>query len=276
MSQYDSYYGSGGGGGGGGGFLQGGSPFSQTGSPGGTQRSEASMSMRPITTNQFQKTEQPHGDAPWSLEGIEIGHVTVVGQVISMQQHTTNHIYNIEDGFGRVEARHWVGTTGNTEAEIEKWSGIEEGIYVRVSGFLKSFGNKKYINASYMRPVTDFNEVDFHFLECATVTMMLERGTPHSARAGGQKTVGAGSSAYQVNNAMDTQDEYSSLAPLQQQIIRFLVSQDNKDGVHVGVIARALGKADLDAEKLSSALDALLDSGHLFNTIDENHFALSR
>jgi hypothetical protein len=51
-----------------------------------------------------------------------------------------------------------------------------EGIYVRVSGFLKSFGNKKYINASYMRPVTDWNEIAFHHAECITVTLTLERG----------------------------------------------------------------------------------------------------
>ncbi len=117
----------------------------------------------------------------------------MVAQVITMQQHTTNHIYSVDDGTGRVEARHWVGTTGNTEAELEKWSGIEsvflispsndililfqrEGIYVRLSGFMKSFGNKKYINASHMRPVTDPNEIYFHMLECITVALTLERG----------------------------------------------------------------------------------------------------
>lgn len=47
---------------------------------------------------------------------------------------------------------------------------------MRLTGFLKSFGGKKYINATYMRPVTDFSEIDFHFLECITVTLTLERG----------------------------------------------------------------------------------------------------
>jgi len=273
MSQYDSYYG----GGGGGGFVQGGSPFSQTGSPGGAQRSEAAMSMRPITAAQFLRTEQPHADAPWSLDNVEIGHITMVGQVITMQQHTTNHIYSIDDGSGRVEVRHWVGATGNTEAEMEKWSGIQEGIYVRLSGFMKSFGNKKYIKASYMRPITDFNEIYFHLLECITVTLTLERGPPSSFGTGQQKAVGSGPSVYQANtSAMDTRDEYSHLPALHQQIVRFLISQDSKDGVHVAAIARSVGKTDSDAQKLSEALDSLLDGGHVFNTIDENHFSLSR
>lgn len=118
--------------------------------------------------------------------------------VLSMQQQTTNHAYVINDGYGLLEARRWVGSTGNTEAEMEKWSDIQlvvpnqrfvwldvtddflyhdrEGIYVRVSGFMKSFGNKKYINASYMRPVTDSHEVFYHFAECIAVSLTVQRG----------------------------------------------------------------------------------------------------
>jgi len=45
--------------------------------------------------------------------------------VLSMQQQTTNHAYVINDGYGLIEARRWVGNTGNTEAEMEKWSDIQ-------------------------------------------------------------------------------------------------------------------------------------------------------
>lgn len=235
------------------------------------------MSLRPINGRLFAKTEQAHGDAPWSLDGFEIGHVTMVGAVLNMNKQSTNHVYVIEDGYGQVEARHWVGTTGNTEAEVEKWSDIQEGIYVRVSGFMKSFGNKKYINASYMRPITDSNEIAFHYAECITVTLTLQRGPPYNFGTAQQKSIGGGSAAYQLNNnTMDTRDEYSSLPPLQQQIVRFLIARDEKDGVHVGVIARNLDGGKVDAEKLSEALDGLMDGGHLYNTIDDTHFALSR
>lgn len=39
------------------------------------KRSEAAMSLRPINACLFFRTEQAHGDAPWSLDGSEIGHV---------------------------------------------------------------------------------------------------------------------------------------------------------------------------------------------------------
>ncbi|KAL9715212.1 Replication factor A protein 2 [Leucoagaricus gongylophorus] len=269
MSHYDSYYG-----GGGGGFLQGGSPFSQSGSPGGAQKSEAAMSLRPINGRLFAQAEQAHGDAPWTLDGFEIGHVTVVGIVLSMQQQTTNHAYVINDGYGLLEARRWVGTAGSTEAEMEKWSDIQEGIYVRVSGFMKSFGNKKYINASYMRPITDSNEVFYHLAECITVSLTLQRGPPHNFGIAQQRSISDGSSAYQLNNDV-TRDEYSNLPQLQQQVVRFLITQDDKNGVHIGVIARSLA-GKVNAEELSEVIGWLMDSGYLYNTIDDNHYALSR
>ena len=52
-----------------------------------------------------------------------------------------------------------------------------EGIYVRVSGFMKSFGNKKYINASYMRPIVDSTEIFYHLAECIAAFLMVQRGS---------------------------------------------------------------------------------------------------
>ena len=49
-------------------------------------------------------------------------------------------------------------------------------MYVRVTGGLKSFGSKRYINALHVRPVTDAFEVFFHQLEVITVTLTIERG----------------------------------------------------------------------------------------------------
>jgi replication factor A2 len=74
--------------------MQGGSPFSATGSPGGmrvsgrvlvigsevnqTKRSETSHSLRPVTIAQLMKATQPHADAEWTIEGSEIGQVSKV------------------------------------------------------------------------------------------------------------------------------------------------------------------------------------------------------
>lgn len=49
--------------------------------------------------------------------------MTIVGQVQSVQAQTTNCVYTIDDGTGRIEARHWVDST--SEEDDGKWSGIQ-------------------------------------------------------------------------------------------------------------------------------------------------------
>lgn len=79
---------------------------------------------------------------------------------------------------------------------------------------------------------------------------------------------------------------------LHQQVVKFLISQDEKNGVHIAVIARGLS-SKVNAEELglvafilqnrdlmentySDVIGWLMDSGYLYNTIDDDHYALSR
>lgn len=105
-----------------------------------TQKTEASHSLRPVTVGFLKKATQAHTDAEWVVDGSEIGHVnashnsfeqsltyfsaqvTLVAQVITIQSQTTNNVYWLDDGSGRIEARHWIDSTSAEDAE--KWGGI--------------------------------------------------------------------------------------------------------------------------------------------------------
>ncbi|KAF5330919.1 hypothetical protein D9619_005432 [Psilocybe cf. subviscida] len=290
MSQFnDNYYG------GGGGYLQGGSPFSQTGSPGGmrvrlfkptlkkgdsnaAQRTEISNSLRPFTIAQINHATQAHTDAEWRVDDVEIGQVSIVAQVVSIQKQTTNCVYILDDGSGQVEARHWVDSSSDEDGS--KWSDIEENRYVRVTGGLKSFGKKRYINASHIRNVTDPHEIYFHVLEAIAVTLTIERGPPSNPNAANARTKvesGAGISAYSAqSNAPAHNDQFAHLPALQRKIVHFIMSQPLQDeGIHVAAIAKAIGASGEDARKISDALDRLMDDGHVFTTIDDSHFNVS-
>ena len=81
----------------------------------------------------------------------------------------------------------------SSDEETEKWTGlyvkmtcytvtpmltfyISENQYVRVTGILRHFGNKRFINATHIRVITDHHEIFFHLLECMTVYLALQRG----------------------------------------------------------------------------------------------------
>jgi len=273
FDQSNSYYG-----GGGGGYLQGGSPFSANGSPSGGRRTEISHSVRPLTVMQLNKASQAHTDAEWRVDDVEIGQVAIVGQVVSIQTQTTNCVYSIDDGTGRIEARHWIDSS--SEEEGSNWRGIEEGKHVRVTGGLKSFGKKRYINVNHIRNVKDSHEIYFHTLEAIAVNLIIERGPPSNPTLALQsKPVDAGSggmSAYATQPGSVVSDQYSHLPNLQRAIVRFIAGQPPRDeGVHVAIIAKAIGGGDVDARKISDALDKLMDDGHVFTTIDDSHFNVS-
>ncbi|KAF8447741.1 replication protein A subunit RPA32 [Boletus edulis BED1] len=271
MSQYNdnNYYG----GAAGGGYMTTGSPYGSTaGSPGGfARKSETAHSLRPMTVYQLLQASQAHTDADWILDDQEIGQVTVVAYIASVQAQATNSQYMLDDGSGQIEARHW--TDSSMEDESEK-NGIVEGAYVRVLGSLKTFGNKKYINTNLIRRIDSPSEIYFHLLEVMYVTMVWERGPPSKPRQEvTPRQNGAGpSTAYSAQPTVTSSDRYSHLPNLHRSIIAFIQAQPSSaEGVHVSAIARTVGG---DAVAVSNALDNLTDDGVVYTTGDESHFAL--
>ena len=49
--------------------------------------------------------------------------------------------------------------------------------FARVTGNIKTFGSKKYINASQIRPVGDTHEPFFHLLDVIAVQLSFDRGS---------------------------------------------------------------------------------------------------
>ncbi|XP_011621308.1 replication protein A 32 kDa subunit A-like, partial [Amborella trichopoda] len=77
----------------------------------------------------------------------------------------TNVQFILDDGTRRIDVHRWVNdATYSNEMPI-----VKNEIYVCVIGHLKSFQGKKHAPAFSVRPITDFNEITCHFLECIYV-----------------------------------------------------------------------------------------------------------
>jgi len=260
----------------GGGYLTGGSPYgSAAGSPGGAgRRSDVSHSLRPLTIFQLLNATQAHSDAEWMLEDTEIGHVTCVAHVVSVQSQATNNVYGLDDGTGHIEARHW--TDSSLEEDADKGAGIKEGTYVRVLGNLKMFGSKRYINVNHIRPAKSADEIYFHLLEVMTVTLMWERGPPLRPGQQASETVGSHSVAQSDYAAQShggaINSQWAHLPELSRNILQFIMNQPaTEEGVNSAAILRAL---ETTALALDQAIEQLMDDGLIYTTIDESHFRL--
>lgn len=144
-------------------------------------------------------------------------------------------------------------------------------MYVRVTGQLKSFNNKRHIGVHHILKVTDHNEVIFHLLEATSIHLFNTRGPPDGAKAAHsvsrndtmdeiiQGTTSNGNS----NPALD------HLEPFQKQIMQLVHNAPpTNEGLHVQTIAQSL---QMPIAKVMGAVEQLTTDGLLYTTIDDDH-----
>jgi len=210
------------------------------------------------------------------FENTELGHVTLVAHVVSVQKQATNCVYMLDDGTGTLEARHWSDSVSQDGEDNQ--DEVVPKTLARVTGNIKTFGSRKYINASQIQPVRDSHEIFFHLLDVIAVQLTFDRGSQGShmaaqtSAAGGKSTLSAYSAAQ--GHQSGAKDEYSHLPPVPRSIVLFMQNQPQRpEGVHVSHIAKAVGA---DAESIEQALERLMDDGIIFSTINETHFQISQ
>lgn len=110
--------------------------------------------------------------------------MTFVACIRTIQKTTSNTSYVLEDGTGTIDARVWSGGQSNDDDEDNGEEGgrakqvLEQGMYVRVVGSLKSFSGKRNVHANRVRKVEDSNEIMFHGIEAVYVHLYNLRGGP--------------------------------------------------------------------------------------------------
>ncbi|KAH8089703.1 hypothetical protein HD553DRAFT_327748 [Filobasidium floriforme] len=233
--------------GGGGGFVGGGangSPYGSQNSPGTTNKKGGQSTLRPVTIKQIIGADQPHPDADFQIDGVDVGSVRVVGVVRNISRTATNVSYTIEDGTGEMSARVWLDTADDDNG---KTGGIEQDTYVSVLGVLKSFGGKRHISAQNIRRVEDFNEVHYHLLEALYISLTLRN--PNKGMGGAASAPARAGNTHADylpggnNNAQSGDDDRWANQPTFHRAILKAIEEHTvgEDGVHVGVVAKNLG-----------------------------------
>lgn len=214
------------------------------------------------------------------MDGHPITQVTFVGQIRSVNPQPTNVTLKIDDGTGQLEVKRWVdadtmdGAGGGGGAPESQW---ELDSYVRVWGRLKSFSNKKHIGGDItIRPVQDYDEVNYHMLEATYVHLYFTRGPPGGQQgAGGEGDSmfvdgGAGAGGGGANPAMSSKVAGCSAAA--KKMFNFMSqAPGGNEGIHLNVITSATG---LPIREVMNASDELLGNGLIYTTVDDETWAI--
>jgi replication factor A2 len=240
---------------------------------------------------------QAHPDAPHQIDGADIGTVVFIGQVRNISSQSTNTTYKIDDGTGEVEVKMWTevgaSASGGGGDENDEMDGMDvDGAnskqkkptivlngFVKSFGKIKAFGNKKYVSASFIRPMTDINEFHCHLLEATAVHLFFARGPPPS-KNGTSTGVGAGTVGSASGVTFDEGGDGAGaggrpllrMSQTARKIYSLLKSEpQSNEGLHMQLIA---SKLSMPVPEVAKGGDELVTAGVIFSTVDEYTWAI--
>lgn len=224
--------------------------------------------LRPVTIKQINDATSPYPEAPFQVDNADVANVLFIGRVRNISKQSTNITYIVDDYSGRVEVKKWVDAA---YMDIDETKGdIQLGVYVRVLGAIKSFGNKRYIAAHSLQPVTDVNQFFCSMLDATAAHLFFTRGPPGGNGSGDGSAGGAGMDGGDNYNGHDR--VLSSLSPFARDMYNLLKTESHDaTGLHLQTIASRLG---LPAMDIGKAGNELLNAGLIFSTLDEETWAI--
>jgi len=203
--------------------------------------------------------------------------ITFVGQIRNITTQATYITYKVDDGTGLIEVKCWIDTESNqdkmdVESNSNKSKLVEDG-YCRVWGRLKAFNNKRHVVTHVIRPISDYNEINYHLLEATAVHLFFTRGLPSDGQSNSQKPAGA-------NGVQGAASEFgavadgalSSCSGLARRVFAALKNTpQSNEGLHVQMIASSMG---LPVSEVYKGAEELLGVCLIFTTVDDDTWAI--
>lgn len=207
------------------------------------------------------------------LNGRLLANISVVGVIREMNPAmSTKSTFKIDDGTGLwMEVQQW---HQNTDNEAMDRGNLEIGKMMRVFGQIREYQNTRRVQGFRCKVVEDSNVLTFHMLECIAHYVAAEKQSTIPARPSGNGSLGgtamaAGSVYGQQQEANSgSSDNFSSE---QSKVMAAISAIDTDEGASIQDIVSKLS-SEMAEPKIRAVIDQLNDDGHVYSTIDEEHF----
>lgn len=95
---------------------------------------------------------------------------------MEVNEGATTLVYRIDDRTGPwVKVQKWV-TDEPDPANQQERTACREGMYVKVTGHIKTFNKQMSVTAFLIKPIEDFNEVTHHLAEVMFIHLATTKG----------------------------------------------------------------------------------------------------
>ncbi|CAN1825470.1 Replication protein A 32 kDa subunit A [Linum perenne] len=204
-----------------------------------------SHGLLPVTVKQISQASQSGDEkSSFKINGADVTNVTVVGMVSDKDEKVSDIGFIIDDGTGRVACKRWI----NEPFDKIEADGILEGSYVRINGHLSSFQGTTNLVVFSTRPVTNYDEISFHFIDCIHSHILSSK-----AKLAKQYTI----------------DGLKDCDQLVIECLKQYADMGQEKGMHIDEICKHL---KLPSEKIKESIRAMEDDGLIYSTIDEYHY----
>lgn len=245
------------------------------------------QTLRAVTIHQLVTASAAAGpDEDLVIDGADLSNVTLLGKVLSCRELNGNIDLRLSDGTGAADVVFYADAgEGDVAQKLAEW---RAGTYVRVYGHVRPFNGSRNIQSFCIRPVHDFNEVTYHFLQAIFQHLHLSKGggtgtgaTPQQPAkvAGGHSGPAAG--GWQQHQPQQQQQGGLGGAPAHvggmdpcAAAVLGVVSDPNAGdlGIHVNDICARLAPQGFVRPQVEAALTFLQNEAHAYTTCDDNHW----
>jgi len=244
----------------------GGGGFNSPGNTGGKANRTRVQNLVPCTINQIRTARKE--DDRFLIGTMELGQIELFGIIMDSREASTNVTYMLNDFTGEdIQVRHWL-----EEADDEAAGSRESQVYkkhslVRICGNVRELQGTRSLVAFRIFPVHDFNEFSCHILEVIHAQMLHQMMT----KGGGGSIVSGG--AMDTSSSMNAPAPVKGLSSIQNQVLAYIRDRSHvtESGPRIDEILSKLA-ASFSDRQVREAIEFLSNEGHVYSTLDEDHF----
>jgi replication factor A2 len=239
-------------------------------SAGKTRKSYDEQTVIPVTIRMINRSrpDTAGGDGSVTLEdGRKLAMVKLVATARSVEDHSTNIVYSMEDGTGLIEVKQWHDDNQCTALQEIRQETSKEHVYVKVIGQIKDYERNKIIVASSVRSLSTANELTHHMLDVVYSAERYKRADGFATKIPISSGIGFGGPKVSAGDGDH---------PLRKAVLHlFKNGPDNGQGIHVDVAITDL-KGSYPEADIRKAIDALSEEGLIYSTVSDDHFQFAQ
>lgn len=225
----------------------------------------------PVTAHTINKCNQVEGEnSVFEYGSMNFHQITFIGIIRSVIKRANDITYMIDDMTStevNVKSQPEEKDDIPNEDEESKPEEIQfmENQYVKVFGIIKSLANEKIVQSFKIVPIEELNQVTHHMLECMSASIHYAQGGQ-----GGDMTM---DQQMGNENPLKNSGGNGGLNDCHNAVSEFLKQSTNQSGMHFQEICDYL--KSFPESKVKQALEFLSTEGHIYTTIDDEHYKSS-